>query len=72
MHETINQELVADGLQRISETARFLSLSRSLIYQLINSGTLPTVRIGRTRRIPTKAVVELAANSVVRVAPPPE
>lgn len=72
MHETINEELVADGLQRISETARFLSLSRSLVYRLINTGVLPTVRIGRTRRIPTKAVMELAASSVVLVAPPPE
>lgn len=63
-------EIVADGLQRISETARFLGISRSMVYQLIRVGDLPTVRIGRTRRIPTKAVLELAANRLSSQLPP--
>jgi excisionase family DNA binding protein len=59
-------ELLADGLQRVSEAARFLGVSRSLVYRLINSGVLPSVRIGRNRRLPVRAVRLLAeANLVV-------
>ena len=64
------EQLIADGLQRITDAAKFLGISRSLVYRLINSGALPTVRIGRTRRIPIRAVLELAATSVVRVETP--
>jgi len=63
-------EIVTEGLQRISETARFLGVSRSLIYQLINAGVLPTVRIGRSRRIPIKAVRDFAADNLVCVSVP--
>ncbi|MBN8625972.1 MAG: helix-turn-helix domain-containing protein, partial [Planctomycetes bacterium] len=49
---------------RVPEAARFLSVSRSLIYRLINSGVLPTVRIGRSRRIPIRAVIDFAADQM--------
>jgi len=65
MDVSMNHELVSDGLQRIAEAARFLGVSRSLMYRLINSGTLPTVRIGRSRRIPIRAVREFAAINLV-------
>jgi excisionase family DNA binding protein len=65
-------EIVTEGLQRISETARFLGVSRSLIYQLINAVVLPTVRIGRSRRIPIKAVRNFAADNLVCVSVPPK
>jgi excisionase family DNA binding protein len=60
-----NHELVTEGLQRISDAARFLGVSRSLLYRLINTGVLPTVRIGRSRRIPIRAVREFAAINLV-------
>jgi excisionase family DNA binding protein len=41
---------------RVSEAARLLSLSRSKAYQLINSGELPAVRIGKTMRVPLAAL----------------
>ena len=69
MNILVDHELVEEGLQRISETARFLCVSRSLIYKLINDGVLPTVRIGRSRRIPIRAVRELAATNLVRSSP---
>jgi excisionase family DNA binding protein len=65
-----DHDLVTEGLQRISETARFLGVSRSLVYRLINSGALPTVRIGRSRRIPILAVRELAASNLVCASSP--
>jgi excisionase family DNA binding protein len=67
--ETVDtKELIGDGLERISETARFLGVSRSFVYRLINQGILPSVLIGRSRRVPIKAVRELAANNVVHGA----
>ena len=65
------EQLVADGLQRITDAAKFLGISRSLVYRLIDSGALPTVRIGRSRRIPIRAVREFAATCMVRAEPPP-
>ena len=46
-----------------------VSAGRS-IYRLINSGVLPTVRIGRSRRIPIRAVHDLAATNLVCVSSP--
>jgi excisionase family DNA binding protein len=69
MNTANNHEIVTEGLQRISETARFLGISRSLVYRLINAGLLPTVRIGRSRRIPIRAVRELAAKNLICSSP---
>ena len=49
-----------DGLDRVAEAARFLGLSRSNIYELMGAGKLPFVKIGRSRRIPHRALIELA------------
>ncbi|KAB2341524.1 helix-turn-helix domain-containing protein [Actinomadura rudentiformis] len=48
-------------LYRVSETAQLLSLSRSVIYELIRSGRLRSVREGRSRRIPGSAIAEYIA-----------
>ena len=53
--------LVEDGLMKVAEAAAFLSLSRATLYTLMDRGELPFVKIGRSRRIPKRAVVELAA-----------
>jgi excisionase family DNA binding protein len=39
-------------LVRVEEAARILSFSRSLIYQMLDRGELPSVRCGTARRIP--------------------
>jgi len=70
MDVSIDYELVSEGLQRIADAARFLGVSRSLVYRLINSGVLPTVRIGRTRRIPVRAVRDFAAANLNRASLP--
>jgi excisionase family DNA binding protein len=46
------------GLLRVEEAAEWLGLSRTKAYQLVYRGTLPSVTIGRSRRVP---VVELHA-----------
>jgi excisionase family DNA binding protein len=43
-------------LIRVEEAARLLSLSRSMIYEMMNSGELPSVRCGAARRIPLAAL----------------
>ena len=58
-------DLVEGGLDRVPDVARFLGLSRSRVYSLMDAGQLAYVKIGRSRRIPHRAVVELAAKSLV-------
>ncbi|GIF04698.1 helix-turn-helix domain-containing protein [Actinoplanes siamensis] len=45
------------ALYRIPEAMRMLSLSRSVIYELIRSGRLRTVKEGRTRLVPASAII---------------
>jgi excisionase family DNA binding protein len=49
------------ALYRIPEAMRLLSLSRSVIYELIRSGRLRAVKEGRTRLIPQSAIIEYVA-----------
>ncbi len=52
--------LVADGLVSIDEAMSFLSVSRSTVYELMDQGLLPFAKIGRSRRVPKRALVEFA------------
>jgi excisionase family DNA binding protein len=45
-------------LLTIVEAARHLGISRSKVYELLADGELPSVRIGRTRRIALAALEE--------------
>ena len=56
--------LVADGLLTVQEAAGFLRVSRSTIYLLMDRGELAFVKLGRSRRIPRLAVIELAAREL--------
>jgi excisionase family DNA binding protein len=60
-----NLELVGEGLDRVSEVAKFLGLSRSTIYGLMERGELEYVKLGKSRRIPRRAAVQLAARNLV-------
>lgn len=54
------QDAVAKtGLLTVIEAATFLSLSRSMIYNLMESGKLRYVKIGSARRIPRDCCREL-------------
>jgi excisionase family DNA binding protein len=55
------------GLQPVNKVARFLSLSRSKVYALMEAGELPYVKLGKSRRVRWADVLELVArNRVVR------
>jgi excisionase family DNA binding protein len=57
-------ELVQEGLMTVAEAGRFAGLSRSSLYALMEEGKLVYAKIGRARRIPRRALVELAASSL--------
>lgn len=44
------------ALIRIDEAARYLSVGRSTLYELIARGDVPTIHIGRAVRVPTEAL----------------
>jgi excisionase family DNA binding protein len=48
-------------LYRVDEAADALRLSRSLLYELIRSGQLRTVKAGRRRLVPVEALAEYVA-----------
>jgi excisionase family DNA binding protein len=44
------------GLLRVEEAAEWLGLGRTKAYELVYRGTLPSVTIGRSRRVPVAAL----------------
>ena len=58
---TRNDELIVDGLVSLDEAMKFLSISRPTLNRLLDRGVLPTVRLVTTRRIPRRALLDLAA-----------
>ncbi len=59
-----HEVLVADGLMSLKEAAEFLSISRSKLYEQMDHGELPFVKLGRFRRVPRRAVVWLASRGL--------
>jgi excisionase family DNA binding protein len=57
--------LMSDGLTSVSEAGRFLGLSRTTLYELMDTGELPYCKIGGARRVPRRALVELAERALV-------
>jgi excisionase family DNA binding protein len=49
------------ALLTIQEAAEILSLGRSKVYELVSTGRLPSVSIGRARRVPVEAITEFVA-----------
>jgi excisionase family DNA binding protein len=50
-----------ERLYRIPEVVRLLSLSRSVVYELIRSGRLRSVTQGRTRLVSATAIADYIA-----------
>ena len=40
----------------VAEVARLMRVSRMTVYRLVHSGELPAVRVGRSFRVPERAV----------------
>lgn len=50
----------------VSETAEQLGIGKNRAYDLVKSGELPSVRIGRTIRIPYEPLKDWLESQVVR------
>jgi len=48
-------------LYRIEEAAQLLSVSKSRVYELIRSGQLRTVKVGKSHRVPARSLDECVA-----------
>jgi excisionase family DNA binding protein len=59
------RELVADGMATVKEAAAFLRVSVAQLYNLMHNGDVPYLKIGRSRRVPRRALIELAARNLV-------
>jgi excisionase family DNA binding protein len=45
-------------LYRIDEAAELLSVSKSRVYELVRSGQLRTVKVGKSHRVPARSLDE--------------
>ena len=53
------------GLQPVNKVARFLSLSRSKVYALMEAGQLPYVKLGKSRRVRWADVLALVETHTI-------
>jgi excisionase family DNA binding protein len=56
-------KLEAEPLLTVAEAAVMLNVGRTLLYKLMYRGDLPYVRIGRTRRVHMKDLIDLISRS---------
>lgn len=57
----MSETVVVPVLYRVEEAAEAMRISRSVIYELIRSDRLRTVKVGRSRRVPVDALTECIA-----------
>lgn len=61
MSDHEDARVVVPVLYNVDEAAEALRLSRVVLYELIRSGQLRTVKVGRRRLVPVEALSELVA-----------
>lgn len=60
--DTVPPDSQPDGLLlTVEEAAKRLRLGRTLVYRLISSGELESVKVGRLRRVPAECLPEYVA-----------
>jgi len=52
----------------VAEVAAIMRVSKMTVYRLVHAGDLPAVQIGRSFRVPEKAVREYLNQSIVDTA----
>lgn len=57
---------------RVDAAAQILGISRSRVYAMIAAGELPSVLIGRSRRVPLRQLEEWVERHVVGIPTPPK
>lgn len=62
---TRNLELVSDGLISVPEAAKFLGISKSLLYELMQQNKIRFAKISNRRLIPRRELEHFAAQNMV-------
>ncbi|SDK10935.1 DNA binding domain-containing protein, excisionase family [Nocardioides sp. YR527] len=57
----MSETVIVPVLYRVEEAAEAMRISRSVVYELIRSDRLRTVKVGRSRRVPVDALAECVA-----------
>lgn len=60
--QSSDNAVIPPVLYRVDEAAEALRISRSVIYELIRSGQLRTVKVGRRRLVPVRALDDYVAS----------
>jgi excisionase family DNA binding protein len=66
IYENTNNFLQSTRLLKADEVAALLTISRSFAYQLMQSGQIPTVRLGRSCRVRPQDLAEYLENNLHR------
>jgi excisionase family DNA binding protein len=53
------------GLASVDEATKYLSISRSALYSLMDRGELPYIKLGKSRRISWAALHEMIAKHTI-------
>ena len=56
---TPQELLVSDGVLDVRAACGLLGISRTAVYDLMRTGNLPFINLGRRRLIPKRAVISL-------------
>src|SRR5262249_24922164 len=64
--------VIDEGFVDVPFAARFLGVSRSKVYAMMDHGDLGYAKFGRSRRVPRRALLELAERCLVRESWPSE
>ncbi|GDY29475.1 helix-turn-helix domain-containing protein [Gandjariella thermophila] len=61
--ETDHPDLPQVQFLTVAEVAALMRVSKMTVYRLVHSGELPAVRVGKSFRVPEKAVHEYLRNA---------
>ncbi|MDR7450138.1 MAG: helix-turn-helix domain-containing protein [Armatimonadota bacterium] len=57
-------DVLEEGVLSVPEAARLLGVSRTTLYNFLQAGRLPSLRLGGRRLIPRRALVALLAEAL--------
>ena len=58
------EQLGAPRFLTVAEVAELMRVSKMTVYRMVHSGEIPAVRMGRSFRVPQKAVEDLIASGL--------
>jgi excisionase family DNA binding protein len=63
MRSEIPEHLAQVRFLTVAEVARTMRVSKMTVYRLVHGGELPAVRVGRSFRVPRRAVEDFLSNA---------